>query len=121
MVNKINKNDYLMILEDLNAQIGNTRISNIVGKNEEATINSDGKKIIDFRSFNSLRVMNTFFKHKDIHKYTWSATGLQSIINYRITNEKTAKLIHDVRVYRGTELITENKLLCTKITSPPKG
>jgi hypothetical protein len=47
-VNKINKNDYLMILGDLTAQVGNTRISNTVGTNGEATINSNGKKLTDF-------------------------------------------------------------------------
>jgi hypothetical protein len=88
VVNNINKNYYLMILGDLNARVGKTRISNRVGTNGEATINSNGKKLTDFCTFNSLKVMNTLSKHKDIHKYTWSARGLKFIIDYCIINEK---------------------------------
>jgi hypothetical protein len=38
--------------------------------------------------------MNTFFKHKEIHKFTWEARGYKSIIDYFITNIKASKIIH---------------------------
>jgi len=64
--------------------------------------------------------MNSFFKHKDIHKYTWCARGTKSIIDYAIANEKTAKLVKDIRVYRGAELNTDHFLLCTKLQFLPR-
>ena len=70
----------------MNARIRNNRVANIVGTNGEATLNSNGRKLIDFCTFNNLKIMNTFFKHKEIHKFTWEARGRKSIIDYFITN-----------------------------------
>ena len=82
------------------------KVANIVGTNGEATLNSNGRKLIDFCTFNNLKIMNTFFKHKEIHKFTWEARGHKSIIDYFITNMKTSKVIQNIRVYRSNELVT---------------
>ena len=60
----MNKNDYLMLMEDMNARVGNNRVPNIVGTNGEATLNSNGRKLIDFCKFNNLKIMNTFLSIK---------------------------------------------------------
>jgi hypothetical protein len=64
--------------------------------------------------------MNTFFQHKDAHKYTWSARGARSIIHYIICNQKTANLILDVRVYRGPEMETDHYLVAAPLRIPPR-
>jgi hypothetical protein len=46
---------------------------------------------------------------------------MRSIIDYVIANEKAAKLIKDVRVYRRADLNTNHFLLCTKLQFPPNG
>jgi hypothetical protein len=38
--------------------------------------------------------MNTFFKHKEIHKFTCETRGHKSSIDYFITNIKASKIIH---------------------------
>jgi hypothetical protein len=50
--------------------------------------------------------MNTFIKHKEIHKFTWEARGQKAVIDYFITNMKTSKVIQDTRVYRSNEIVT---------------
>jgi hypothetical protein len=35
----------------------------------------NGKLLIEFATFNNMRITNTFFKHRNIHKYTWSQRG----------------------------------------------
>ena len=75
----------------MNASVGNNRVANIVGTNGEATLNSNGRKLIDFRTFSNLKTTNTFFKQKEIHKFTWEARGHKSVIDYFITNMKTSK------------------------------
>ena len=57
----------------MKTRVGNNRAANIVGTNGEATLNSNGTKLIDFCTFSNLKIMNTFFKHKEIHKLTWEA------------------------------------------------
>jgi hypothetical protein len=49
----------------MNARVGNIRVANIVGTNGEATLNSNSRKLIDFCTFNNLKILNTFFKHKE--------------------------------------------------------
>ena len=103
----------------MNARVRNNRVANIVGTNGEATPNSNGRTLIDFCTFNNLKIMNTFFKHKEIHKFTWEARGHTSIIDNFITNMKTSKLIEDIRVYRSNEIDSDHYLLCVKVNFPP--
>jgi len=53
-----------MLIGDMNARVGNNKVANIVSTDREATLNSNGRKLIDFCTFNNLKIMNTFFEHK---------------------------------------------------------
>jgi hypothetical protein len=81
---------------------------------------NNGKKLRDFCTFNNLKIMSTFFKHKEIHTFTWETRGYKSVIDYFITNIKASKIIHDIRVYRSIELDTDHYLLCAKVDFPPQ-
>jgi len=48
----------------MNVRVGNNRVANIVGTNGEATLNSNGRKLIYFCTFNNLKIMNTFLSTK---------------------------------------------------------
>jgi exonuclease III len=65
-IDKINKNDYIIISGDYNARVGKTHIDEILGTNGEIIINSNGHKLKDFASVNELKIRNTFFRHKFI-------------------------------------------------------
>ena len=82
-----------MLIGDMNVRVGNNRVANMAGTNGEATLNSKGKKLIDFCTFNNLKIMNKFFEHKEIHKFTCKARGHKSVIDYFIKNMKTSKVI----------------------------
>jgi len=105
---KVNKNDYIMLIGDMNARFGDNRVANIVGTNGEGTLNNSGRKLIDFCTFNNLKIMNTFFKRKEIHKFTGETRGHKSIIDYFITYVKTSKVIQDFRVYRSNEIDSDH-------------
>jgi hypothetical protein len=77
----------------------------IIGKNGQSTIKNNGRKLTDL-CVQQQRIRNSFCKHKDTHKFTWCPHGRKSRIDYVITNQKSAKLIKDVRVYTGAELNT---------------
>jgi len=119
VLDKVNRNDYIMLIGDMNARVWNSRVINIVGTNGKATLNNNGRKLIDFYTYNNLKIMNTFFKHKEINKFIWEARGHKSIIDYFITNMKTSKVIQDIRVYRGNEIDSDHYLLCAKVNFPP--
>jgi hypothetical protein len=54
ILDKVNKNDYIMLGGGMNARVGNNRVVNIVGTNGEATLNSNGRKLIDFCTFTNI-------------------------------------------------------------------
>jgi len=67
--------------------------------------------------YNNLTIKNEFFKHKQIHKYTWiqSNRNPKSIIDYIIARQSNYIRINDVRVLRGTGCHSDHYLLRSKI------
>lgn len=114
-VNKYNKTDHMLILGDLNARVGNVPIVNIVGAFGEITLNENGKTLRDFATFNQLKITNTFFRKKDINKYTWNARGSRSIIDYVIANKKMSSQIRDTHVFRGNDISSDHFLVTSKV------
>ncbi|XP_075235045.1 uncharacterized protein LOC142332480 [Lycorma delicatula] len=105
-LDRCNKKDYVIIGGDHNANVRNKPSEGIVGLNDEGSVNHNGKQLRDFARFNNMRIMNSFLKRKRIHKITWAARGQESVIDYLITNQKTAELFKDTRVLRGAEVGT---------------
>jgi exonuclease III len=99
IIDKVNKSNMVILMGDFNARIGNNKSTGNIGTFGKTTCNNNGLKLRDLVLYNDFKIMNTFFQHKDAHKYTWSARGACSVIDYIICNQKTANLILDVRVY----------------------
>ena len=53
-----------MLIRDTNIRVGNNRVAIIVGRNGEATLNSNGKILMDFCTFSNLKIMNTCLSTK---------------------------------------------------------
>ena len=77
IMNTTDNSDQVILMGDLNARVGNRPIPNIIGTFGEQTCNVNGNLLRDFATYNRLKITNTFFRKKDIHKYTW--TELQII------------------------------------------
>lgn len=79
------------------------RIEEIMGTHGEANINHNGKKFIAFCIVNGLRILNTFFEHKDIHKYAREEKSWEekSIIDHFLTNKTQSKKVKHVKLKNG--------------------
>jgi len=44
-----------------NAGVGFSKVTNMLGTNGEAALNNSSKKLLDFCTFNSLKIMNYVF------------------------------------------------------------
>jgi exonuclease III len=77
IIEKSTKIQHLILAVDFNARIGNRPVKDCTGSEGEATINSNGTALVDFCVFNKLKITNTFFRHKRIHKCTWEGRGTQ--------------------------------------------
>jgi exonuclease III len=73
LLDKIPKNDTVIILGDVNAQLGKERLCNdITGQytlHEET--NRNGELLCEFAYANNMVLLSTNFQHKRIHKITW--------------------------------------------------
>jgi hypothetical protein len=67
-IDKINKNDYIIVDGDYNARVGKPPIDGILGTNGEINVNNNGHKLKDFAAVNELKITNIFFRHKKIIK-----------------------------------------------------
>ncbi|XP_043496495.1 craniofacial development protein 2-like [Polistes fuscatus] len=106
----------VVILGDFNARIGHQPIPGIRQRFNEQTLNENGKLMIDFCSLNGFRITNTFFNHKEQHKYTFSNTrGQRSTIDYILTNSYIPSSgILDVRTLNSADVGSDHSLLLGK-------
>ena len=67
----------------------------------------------DFCAFNKLKITNSFYRHKDIHKFTWEARGTTSITDYIFIciNDRLKSNIENTRAFRGSEIDSDHKLV----------
>jgi hypothetical protein len=60
----------------------------------------------DFCAFNKLKITNSFYRHKDIQKITWEATGTRLIIDYIVINERLKTNVEDTRFLEAKLIAT---------------
>ena len=115
----------ILILGDFNAHVRNdsTTWKFVVGSNGNNDLNLQGRLLLDFCSYSALAIMNTFFRHKDIHKYTWYKSGdkttQRSIIDIFAVTDNLRQTITNVCVKRGAELSTDHHLVVCNIKMTP--
>ena len=116
---KATSSESLVLLGDFNAHVGidNATWKGVIGQHgDPADINKNGRCLLQFCATNGLCIMNTFFQHKRIHKYTWyrDSLGQRSLIDFCIVSADLFSTVSDVRVERGAELSTDHHLVvCT--------
>ncbi|XP_072402128.1 uncharacterized protein [Diabrotica undecimpunctata] len=110
----------IIIVGDLNGRVGRKDNDRTVGPLGEDTINDNGERLVELCEVNDLKIMNGFYKHKNIHKYTWTqeTRKLRSIIDYIIMNHKSSIKVKDTRVKRGAECGTDHKLVVAWMEFP---
>ena len=111
--------DSIVLLRDFNAHDGDDPQTwqGVIGKSGDSDTNVQGRLLLDFCAGGGLSIMNTFFHHKDIHKYTWYRLGdsatQKSLIGLFVVSDDLRNNAMDVCVKRGAELPTDHhRILC---------
>jgi len=107
----IRKNENITLAGGFNGGIANQPIPECIGTYGEQVTNHNRAALRDFCAFNKLRITNSFYRHKDIHKFTWESRGNKPIIDYIIINDGLKSNIEDTRVFRGSEIDSDHKLV----------
>lgn len=95
----------MFLIGDLNGRIGCKVNVPVVGSYGEATVNNNGERLIEMCEKHSLKIVNGWFKRKNIHPYVWvePTRKLISIIDYVILGQRSRLRILDVKAMRGPE------------------
>ena len=79
--------------------------------------NDSGRRLLSFSAENGFKVLNTFYEHKEIHKYTWKCPGrgLKLIIDYFLMRKQMKRNVNDVKVVRGAEIGSDHHLVLMEV------
>ena len=94
-------------LGDFNANIGTDSETwkGVIGRHGDPAFNENGRYLSKLCCNNGLCILNTFFQHRDVHKYTWYRPSIaqKSLIDFCIVSSNLFLEVLDVRVKRGVE------------------
>lgn len=105
---------------EINGRVGRKTNNNVVGPHGELSQNDNGDTLIEICESQLLKITNGFYKHKDIHTYTWTqpTRNLKSVIDYVIVRQQTTLQVNDVRAYRGITCGSDHYMVKAKIIFP---
>ena len=115
---KVCKTENTTLAADFNGRIGNQPIEENIGPYGEQITSNIGATLSDFCALNKFKMKkkkkNLFYRHKDIHKFTWDARGNKSIIDYIIIDDRLVSNIEEKRVFRRSEIDRDHNLVESK-------
>jgi hypothetical protein len=105
LLDKTPRSYTIIILGDVNVQLGKERLYNeVTGQHtlHEET-NRNGELLCEFAYAYNMVVMSTNFQHKRIHKITWLSPdqNTASQIDHILINENKKRVIEDVKMYES--------------------
>lgn len=122
-IQKIKHTKEIILAGDFNSRTGRKEKDSVIGSFGEEQRNDNGERLTELCELHNLKILNGFYKHKNIHKFTWTqeTRNLRSIIDYIIIKQKTTICIKDIRVKRGPECGSDHKLVVAKLEFPWNG
>ena len=111
--------DIVMVIGDFNSKIGNDNrgYEDVMGKFGLGERNERGERMLEFCQDKQLCITNTYFYHRQQHRYTWThPDGLhKNCIDYILINKRWKTSVMGTRVMRGADFGTSHELLLSNI------
>ena len=121
-LDKVPRNDVLVLLGDFNARVGVLKSDEeewqgVVGRNGLDERNEAGEDLMQFCALNQLTVMNTWFQKKLVQYGTWThpATKVSHMIDLVVMRAGQRMCCRDVQVMRGANCWTDHNLVRAKL------
>lgn len=112
----------IVIMGDLNGHVGVQRrgVENVIGAFSVGERNRAGDRVIDFCLQNGLAVMNTWYNHRESHKWTWYRWSREreiyvekSMIDLILTNKK--EMFRDVKSVPSVSGDADHRMVLVKM------
>ena len=104
---------------DLNAKIGedNEGWQKVMGQHGLGRMNENGERLATFCGNNYLVIGGPLFKHRDIHKVTWTSSNArdQNQIDHIIINGRYRGSLMDTRAMRGADANSGHHMVMGKV------
>ena len=111
--------DFVVVMGDFNAVVGEGRDESVVGKFGLGTRNERGNMLVEFCKRKKLVVANTWFEHNYRRRYTWRKPGDNGNerfqIDYILVKERYRNSVKDARTYPGADMDSDHNLLVSKL------
>ena len=116
-VRKVPKDEWIWFGGDLNGHIGKNSggYSAVHGGVGYGDRNADGVRILEFCDTFGLTIGNTWFKRNEKRLITYASGEGKSIIDFIIVRAEDRKLIRNVKVIPGLEIVRQHKLVVCDI------
>ena len=105
-VEGLSRRNYVVVLGDLNARVGNGGIEGVLGNYGVPGVNESGERLLDMCVEKELAVGNSFFRKKNVNKFTWvrvlgGRVVERALMDYVLISKKMIGRVKDVHVFRG--------------------
>lgn len=112
--------DTKLVIGDFSAKIDDNRrgLYSTIGPHGSANLTNDnGDRFTLSCCTNGLSIGNTFFRHKHIHKVTWTSPdgGTSNEIDYICISSRWRSSLHDVWTFRGADVGSDHNLVVARI------
>ena len=112
---RIGSTESTILLGNFNANIetDSETWKSVIGRHGDPAFDENGQYLLQLCCSNGLCIMNTFFHHRDIHKYIWYRPSMaqKSLIDFCIASSDLFSEVLDVRVKRGAKLSSNHHLV----------
>ena len=120
VVGKIPRHDILIVVGDLNAQIGGSRsgFEHVLDPHAFGNRTDNGDRFTKFCAMNSTKIWLSLFDHKNIHNITWTSndhTTKTQIEHIASGPSWRMPCLQDVRVYQRADVCSDHHLSIAKM------
>ena len=117
MVRAQKGSDYVVIMGDWNAVVGEGRDELAVGKFGLGVRNERGEKLVEFCKRNKMVVTNTWFEQHKRRRYTWRHPGgtNKSQIDYVLVRQRYRNSVKSSQSYPGADVDSDHNLVAMRV------
>ena len=75
---RVSLTESTVLMGDFNTHVGTDTGTwkDVIGKHKVTGLNENGRYLLQLCCSNGFRIMNTFFRHREVHKYIWSRPSM---------------------------------------------